>query len=175
MIIDKMKNRKDFKVTNISFSKEQCKTIVLIPYNYSLSPEKDIVKDIVNEYCSKELEKHSFAIIKIESTQEYIKKNEINILTKVNALDMDKLKSNHTIQKIGKGMNADAVMAVDVKTLYQGHWFGGNVTELEVFLFNSSSEKLMWKGYANMIHSPAGKYNVKAFSAIFKRLFADLK
>ncbi len=185
MIVDSLKNRRDFQVNNLSFEKENYPTIVVIPYNYSLGRYRDQFDgthiDIVNDparkvivsTCTQELTKCRFSIPDESRVIDFMHHENIDIFALYNALDLAKLESGHTIQKIGRGFDAKAVLAIHVIKWTAGHWYGGNETEVEVIIFDTETEQRIWRGYAKVIHSPSKNYKQKIFQDIFAKLFEE--
>lgn len=193
MVLDRMKNKREFWIENISFQKKNYPTIGIIPYSYSESNNFSYdsfvdgkVQKIdtgridlgyankIFDVCSHELKRNHFTIINQNRVLDFINRNNIDLTNDAMALDMEKVKKDNNIHKIGTGLNVNAVMAIDIKLLSHGFWYTGNYTELEVFLFDANTEELIWRGYAATIHESMKDYREKIFRIIFRRLFASL-
>lgn len=183
MILDRLKNKREFSIKNISFVKENYRTIGIIPYSQKIIrgglQGKRVwdtrYADSIYETCSNELTKLKYNVIDKDEIVDYIDAHSIDIVDGDLALDLDKLKQNENVHHLADGLGADAILAIDVKYLTPGFWYTANVTELDVFLFDGKTEDLIWRGHSRIIHGWEKNYRAKIFKIVFRELFKDLK
>lgn len=187
IIADRMKNKRQFVTENFTFSKERYPIVAIVPYscgagggvpfNERILKEGEIdfgYADKIYETCANELMKKGFAVFEKSKFIQYLKINPVDITTKNMALDLSKLESVGTIQKMGTGLMVDSIVAVNVKKLTLGRRAGGNTTELEVFAYDVKTEHVVWNGRADVVNKESANYSEKVFKTIFRSLFFDL-
>jgi len=185
MVMDQIDfiSKKKIEYKNDGFIISKYSNIFIIPILQSV-PGAAIdlgYQNVIYNNCRNELVKNGFNIIDYNLYIDYLKDPSNNIAYKkfqfwdAYTLDINKLKSDNHIERIGSIVKADAIVAINILLNTAAPFSRKQNLEMEVFIFDAINAKTVWYGYVDVTHGSAGHYKERLFARVFKELFKPMK
>lgn len=152
-------------------------TIAVVPYSYSMMafryPNDRWTNSIIGE-CEKEIKRLGFNVIPRQNFVNLLNTNDMDLIINSNKLNLSLFENEERIISLCTELGADYLVLIRTNEWIDNNWFGPNVIDITISIFNANSGNTIHVINVKRNHNITFDYKRKILSKIYREIFKNI-